>query len=386
MASETAAEARRKAASTLDYYNLKLGPTLWNFIGGLGIEYTDNVNYQEKNRQADAVFLPEVNTKMLWPLSEKNVLNLAVDVGYLKYVQRSDLDEVFLMPGSELSLNMFVKDFVINLHDRVRTTGPTYQNPVLTGRGNYNRLENVVGTTVNWDLNKLILTLGYDHANYISLNNSLQQAEGQLEVIHARAGFALHKKSLLGVEAGASLVDYAEPGLRDGAQYGGGLFYEAQLSPYISIQSRLGYTVYAPEGGGSVGVTNQQEAIYAQLSFNHRLNKWLTYTLYGGRKFDAGLQWGLFAQNVEYYFAYWNAYWNVISNISLRTGLFYEDGSVSGSLTEDFYRVGTEVGVSRPITQKLTVSLGYRYYYRDSNLPLRDYRVNSIVLNCAYRF
>ena len=47
MASAEAAEARRQAASTIGYYNLKLGPTAWNFGAGLGLEYNDNVIYTQ---------------------------------------------------------------------------------------------------------------------------------------------------------------------------------------------------------------------------------------------------------------------------------------------------------------------------------------------------
>ena len=36
LAGAQAAEARRKAAATVDYYNLKLGPTAWRFGTGLG--------------------------------------------------------------------------------------------------------------------------------------------------------------------------------------------------------------------------------------------------------------------------------------------------------------------------------------------------------------
>ena len=37
-ASSYAAEARREAAATLGYYNVKLGPTAWRFGAGLGVE------------------------------------------------------------------------------------------------------------------------------------------------------------------------------------------------------------------------------------------------------------------------------------------------------------------------------------------------------------
>ena len=64
LASAEAAAARRRAASTVGYYNLKLGPTAWNFGAGLGVDYNSNVNYTESNPEGDFIFRPEIRTRM----------------------------------------------------------------------------------------------------------------------------------------------------------------------------------------------------------------------------------------------------------------------------------------------------------------------------------
>ena len=58
MAGEAAAAAQRRANSTIGYYNLKLGPTAWNFNAGLGVDYNSNVNYTEDDPEADFIFRP----------------------------------------------------------------------------------------------------------------------------------------------------------------------------------------------------------------------------------------------------------------------------------------------------------------------------------------
>src|SRR5208283_3995754 len=75
MASAEAAEAQRKAATTIGYYNLKLGPTAWNFGAGLEVDYNSNVNNTESNPEGDFIFRPQINTRMLWPVSEQNSIN-----------------------------------------------------------------------------------------------------------------------------------------------------------------------------------------------------------------------------------------------------------------------------------------------------------------------
>src|SRR5438309_955973 len=60
LASAEAAQARRKAASTIGYYNLQVGPTAWRFGAGLGLEYNDNVTLRQGNAESDFIFSPQM--------------------------------------------------------------------------------------------------------------------------------------------------------------------------------------------------------------------------------------------------------------------------------------------------------------------------------------
>ena len=119
IASAEAAEARHKAASTIGYYDLKLGPTAWNFGAGLEVDYNSNVNNTESNPEGDFIFRPQINTRMLWLVSEQNSINLALGGGYSAYVKNPNLDQLFITPGTELSFDLYAGDFWINLHDRI---------------------------------------------------------------------------------------------------------------------------------------------------------------------------------------------------------------------------------------------------------------------------
>ena len=166
IASEQAAEARRRAATTIGYYNLKLGPTAWNFGTGLEVDYNSNVNLTESNPEGDFIFRPQINTRMLWPVSEMNSINLALGGGYSAYVKNPRLDQAFITPGSELSFDLYAGDFWINLHDRFSITENNYQDPSVANSGNYSQFQNALGVATVWDLNKAIVRAGYDHVNY----------------------------------------------------------------------------------------------------------------------------------------------------------------------------------------------------------------------------
>src|SRR5439155_18097119 len=153
LAGAEAAEARRKAASTLGYYNLKLGPAALRFGSSLGVEFNDNVNNAATNAEADVSFRPALNAQLLWPVTDQNSLNLNVGAGYSVYVQHPKLDQVFLTPGSELSFDIYAGNFWINLHDRVSITDNAYQDPTVSGTGDYEQFQNALGISATWDLN-----------------------------------------------------------------------------------------------------------------------------------------------------------------------------------------------------------------------------------------
>jgi len=391
MASAEAAEARRRAATTIGYYNLKLGPTAWNFGTGLGVEYNSNVNNTESNPEGDLIFRPQLNTRLVWPVSEQNSLNLALGAGYSAYVNNPRLDRAFITPGSELSFDLYVGDFWINLHDRFSITEDSYQDPSLAGSGNYSQFQNALGVATTWDLNKVIVRVGYDHVNYDSLSggngqNSGGQPSGYSEVFSSSAGYALKPGMLLGVELGASLINYTTTSTNtpfsSAKQWNVGGFYDAPVTEYIHFTGHAGYTVYSPDANGALTTVSDFTGIYAQLDIRHRVNQYVEYSLSGGRNISVAFAGG----TIDRYFADWQASWKILRKVSLGTSFHYEHGSQVSAGSETYDQYGPGISLSRPITAKLSSSLGYNFYWRGSNLPARNYTVNVVSLNLNYAF
>jgi uncharacterized protein (PEP-CTERM system associated) len=55
-------------------------------------------------------------------------------------------------------------------------------------------------------------------------------------------------------------------------------------------------------------------------------------------------------------------------------------------VTEEYDRFGFNVGLPFQLTDKLSLSLGYRFTMRDSDQPGRDYENNRVNLNARYQF
>ena len=85
--------------------------------------------YTEDHPEGDFIFRPQLYTRMRWPVSDQNSINLALGGGYSAYVINPSLDRLFVTPDSELSFDLYAGDFWINLHDRVSITENTYRIP-----------------------------------------------------------------------------------------------------------------------------------------------------------------------------------------------------------------------------------------------------------------
>ncbi len=391
MASAQAAEARRQAATTVGYYNLKVGPTAWKFGTGLGLEYNSNVNYTENQPQGDFIFRPRINTRMVWPVSDQNSINLALGGGYSAYVSNPRLDRIFITPDSELSFDLYTGDFWINLHDRLSITENTYQNPTVVGTGNYSQLENALGTAVVWDLNKAVVRAGYDHVNYETLSgNNTQtiggQPSGYSEVFSTSAGYALKPGTLVGVEFGESLLTYStittNTPYSNANQWNAGGFYDTPVTDFIHFTGHAGYTVYTPESGVGTTVSGDFTGVYAQLDLTHRVNQYMSYTLSGGRTISVAF----FGGTVDRYFAHWQANWQILRKMTLGTTFSYEHGTQEFFGAETYDQYGPGINLSRALTANLSSSLGYQIYWRNSDLRDRNYTVNIVSLNLNYTF
>jgi hypothetical protein len=393
MAGAAAAEGQLHAASTLGYYNLKLGPTTWHFSSGLELEYNSNVINTQTQPEGDFIFLPQLNTRMLWPVSDQNSIDLSLGAGYSAYLHHSELDRPFISPNSGLSFNLYVGDFWINLHDRISITESSYEDPTVAGTGNYSQLQNSLGLTTVWDLNKVIVRFGYDHVNYDSLGGGTGQTSGgqpsgYSEVFSASAGYTLKPGMSLGVQMGGSLINYTTTTTNtpysQANQWNVGGFYETRVSEYLHFSGSVGYTESTPQAQSS-GINAAGTSFggyYAQLALTHRVNQYVDYSLSGGRSLSVALYGG----TVDLYTVTWQANWKVFRKTSLATGFVYNHGSQVIAGGETFDQYGPQITLGRPLTAKLSSSLVYQLLLRDSNLPGRDYTVNVVSLNLNYTF
>ena len=393
LAGEKVAAARRKAIED-KAYNLKLGPVSFSLESSLGIELNDNVNLSNSAKQEDLILRPLVSTRVFWPLSEKNALNFSVGLGYSKYFNNPSYDQLVIAPGSELSFDLFVKDFRFTVFDRFSYT----QNPIdvgsISGAANYGALENTAGANAAWDLYKVILSAGYGHLIWSSSTPQFEYLDRAAELFNSRAAFALNPALVAGLEGTGSLTAYDTQLLHDSYGYSGGLFAEWKLTDKLQAQFRGGYVNYVFDTGGPLSSSAKPTPYYAGVKINHILNEYITHSIEGSRE----VRLGVYSDFEETTILSHNTAWKIIRGVSLGTQIFYEHGTYPPSMFtapgspavvvpgETYDRVGATVSLSHQFMEKLSASVLYRFTLKDSDSNARDYTQNALTVSLTYRF
>ncbi len=384
LAGEAAAEARRQSIEQIPY-NLLAGPVRFRFSITTGIEYNDNINLAEKDNQDDIIIRPQFNVAAIWPVTQLNTLRLDLGFGYAFYLNHSNANtnNVLIAPGSQLSFDIFIQDFRINLHDRFSLQQDPVAEIQLSNVVDYGRFENTAGISVLWDLNKAVLTFGYDHYTYISTTDTFSYLDRNAEELTFSAAFALTSTTNAGIESSAVYNYYDQHVLNDSVTFSIGPFVETQLTNYLRLRASAGYQLINFDNGGSINDSSDGNNFYAYVVLSHRINAAITQTLAAGHESQLGVN----SNFVELNFVRHTATWAIINRVLLASELFYEDADDSGGLfSEHIQRYGGALTVGYQLTPHVTLGLRYQYTQKQSDQPLRDYKQNRVTLDGTYSF
>ena len=384
LAGEDASEARRTDIDRIPY-NLLVGPVRFRVSATMGVEYNDNINYAEVHKEEDFIFRPQVNLNAIWPITQLNTLTLDIGLGYSIYVDHSNANTngVLISPHSQLSFDIFVQDFRINIHDRFSLQQDPISEPAISNQVDYGRFENTAGISVLWDLNKVILTLGYDHYTYISTTSDFDYLNRNAEELSGTAAVAISSTTNVGVESYAVFNYYNQDVLNNSTDYAVGAFVESQITNNLRARVAGGYQNINFDTGGSVMDFSDVSDYYVNLLLTHRINSALRQTIAAGHENQLGVN----SNSIRLNYVRHTIDWNIIRNTLLSTEFFYEDGNESGGfIDEHFHRYGGAITLGYQFTPHVTLGLRYQCTNKDSDVPLRSYLQNRVSLDGTYSF
>jgi hypothetical protein len=379
LASEQAAAAQQTAISN-NYYNVHVGPVNLRFQGEMGIELNDNVNYSHTNPDADLGFRPNLNLKADWPVTERNTLSLSTGIGYLEYIHDPGFSHLNINSDSGLAFNVYTGDFLFNLHDRFSAVDYQTQDPSVSA--SLIRLENTAGLAATWDLNKLVLTAGYDHDTFNSLTETYQYSDNNSELFNGKAAFLVSSTSQLGLETGGGMTAYSQHVLDDSTHFSVGPFYQAQFTPHLNGQVSTGFASYLFDHDGTVKNVSDFTGYYASASLNHQINDSLSQSLAAGREIRLGIT----ANLSEDYFVNYQATWAFIRNVFTTFSFSFDHGTTSGGTFETYDRYGPGIKLGWRINEKLQASASYAFLEKESDVSSLSYTQNRLLLDFTYDF
>jgi len=357
----------------------------------LGVGYTDNVFYSDNNRQKDWLLNPEIDLRALWPITQLNTLRLSLGVSYEWYADHHVLnsDRPLVSPDSELVFNIFAGDFRIKLHDKFSYQETLFINSTagenahffnFNDVGKFARLDNLGGVEVDWDLNKLILSAGYDHENFVSTTDGFKYLDRASELFSASANFLLGDKAKAGVEGLASINDYeTEATLNDNWRGRGGPFIDIGLMQGIGLRVGGGYdTARYDQAGRSSDF--QSYYAYGRIRQETRL---FSHSITAGRESELGDN----ANNVRTSYARYSITTPIIAHVELGANVSVNFADeFGGAFREGFsyYRGGLHAGYQ--FHKYLRTDLSYELFIKESDLPLRDFTRNRVTWALSFQF
>jgi hypothetical protein len=402
LAGEASAEARRQSLDRIPY-NLLVGPVRFRVSATAGLEYNDNINIAQVDRLEDVIFRPQLNLNVFYPITQLNTFRFDLGLGYAFYLDHSqyNTNALLLAPGSQLSFDIFIGDFRINLHNRMSHEQDPIGEPGLSGVVDYGRFQNTAGVMVLWDLNAAVLTVGYDHYTFIATNDDFDYLDRQAHMFTGSLGFTITDGFGVGVESGYVLNNYDRDVLNDSNTFHAGAYLDAQISTNMRVRVAGGYQhidfdaaevrlgPFPPgflPGGQTFLVFNDDGSLndfYLNAVLSHRINGAFTHRISAGYESQLGVN----SNFIRLGYVRHTATWNIINRTLLTTEFFYEDAEDSGGfIDEHLQRYGGALSLGYQLTRHLTLGARYQHTRKHSDVPFRDYRQNRVMIDGTYSF
>lgn len=381
----SAALERRGLEQEDQPYTVKCGDFKLFAVPSFGLQWNDNINLSHDHAIDDYIVSPGLQLDGSYPFTRVNGIRFSIGVSYDKYLQHDQYSGIRFNSGSELSFDAYIKDFWINVHDRFQYTLDSADQPDVANSGLYGGLNNTAGLSGTWDLEDVVLTLGYDHINFVSASSQFDYTTSTTETVSAQAGFRISTNLTTGVEGSVSFTDYAQRVLNNNTGYNGGLYADWRPGSYFDAKLRGGYTLYDFSQTSLVVPAVNEHAWYAHLDLTHSLTDAFSYSVGAGHDLRLGVQ----ADVVDAWYLRFGIHWEFIKSWLLAASFSYENGTLGGSIVpgvpaEHYEWNEFDFGLTHNLTGKLSLGLDYRLILRSSDFASREYNQNLVGLLLTY--
>jgi opacity protein-like surface antigen len=379
----------RVAAPFSNVEGVEAGPVRFSLAASYSLEFNDNVNASEGDREGDLIQVPRVDVGVSARISERSELAFQAGLGYRAYWHNTDLSGLTIAPGSALSYDLQVRNVFVTLFDRFSYTEDVSAVADLADVPQFPRFENTIGAQATWLPGDFLVTGGYSYEVYQSTSDDFSYVNSVSHLPFLRGGYVFGGGAAnAGVEFTTTLTDYESRTNSDSTIVSLGPYLEWQVSDFLhaGLHGGILYLVNSltilPEESFSA------DSYYMRLDADHTLTGHLSHRLQLDHRVRNSVEQG--ASFTEETQANYQIAWAVTEPVSLRIQLNYIHGEqtvaagVDPSEVYDQWRGGA--GISWSLSARLSSDLAYEYIVRESDQPNRGYNQNRVTLGLSYRF
>jgi hypothetical protein len=386
LAGDTAAEARSRQQES-QVYTFRTGDFRLLVTPSLSFDWNDNISLSKDEPLQDYIAIPVVGLNMLYPITQRNMLQLNATFGYMDYFRHHQYSSWYVQSGSGLSFDLYIRDLWINLHDSYSYVQSASQQAAVADTGTFGISQNTIGFNATWDLEDVTSSLGYDHLNYLSTAQGFSYIDHTSEMVVLRGGFKFHPTCTAGLETTTASTAYDQRILNNSVDYSAGVYADWKPGLSMHIQPRFGYTYYQCEQTSQTIPAANQGAWYLNLTVTHDISDAVGYSLSGGHE----LTLGIYGNTIEDWYIRSEADLRFIKNLTIGTTFSYRDGTqdlstLPGSSTETYDWLNWGLRLNYQLIKKLQVGINYQFTVRTSDVQSRDYAQNVLGIQFTYAF
>jgi hypothetical protein len=369
-----------------EHYNLAVGPLRFNVAAGVGIEFNDNINLSDHDRQSDIIFRPSLNIDTVWQLSDLNTLRFSMGLSYAKYFDHTQYDTrgVLFSPNSELAMTIMVGEVSITVRDRFSYQEDPYAIPTISNEAVFRRYENLAGIQADYDINAFShITVGYNHYNLWAVEDpAFDETSHSIDTVYVRPSVKIAPTVTLGLDASYSYIQYDQDVFNNGSSVLAGPYIDWAVTDSTRFYVEGGYQDFISDGGGTIGNVSDNNSYYIKTEIDNRLSDYFNQRLSFSKTIEAGYT----SQYYELWHLEYAADWKITPDLVLDPVLFYEHYRASGGETDNGDRFGTDLGLRYTLTPSVTLGADYRFVLNNSDIPDSSYYQNLVLLSLFYNF
>jgi hypothetical protein len=374
-----------------------LGPVQLSLGAYSSLALDDNINLSQNSPQSDAIVGTGANIGFSWLATGLTQLNFSSQVGYDFYLRHPEDDYVQIAPGSALTWNFVIDDWVLTFFDQFNYTRNVISVAAVSNVSGIPIIDNTIGLRAQWQPGHWQIQTGYSYNNYFSTATAFDYLNNASDYFFARGAWLFSGDAALGLEASASITDYSHQTGSDNTSYSVGPYLEWQVDRFLHVSLHGGPTFYMFAANSEGQSANNLGSYYVNFDLTHQLTAFLSQELSVQRSVSLGYTLG--TTYTEQLSASYLVRWQAKPWLNFWLGLNYQDGeqpyyyfvnygvfSAEAGTTENFDRYGISSGVSYQITQKINANLSYAHWNRGSNISGNSYADDNISLQFQYSF